>query len=94
MVYIDIIPAEIYPTPLRAKAESVLGVFNYLAQILSIYSVPYILELSGGGSFFLFGSLLALFLTWGFIFIPETKGIKLEDMDEVFKSWRRWKKVI
>lgn len=50
-----------------------------------------------GQLFFLFAGLLSFFFLWIFIFLPETKGVKLEDMHLVFDEktvfYQRWKPV-
>lgn len=38
----------------------------------------------GYGTYFLFASFMVLMGFWAFFFIPETKGLSLEDMDRIF----------
>lgn len=38
----------------------------------------------GYGTYFFFASLMILMGIWAFFFIPETKGLSLEDMDKLF----------
>ncbi|KAL0634272.1 hypothetical protein Q9L58_006809 [Maublancomyces gigas] len=38
----------------------------------------------GYGTYFFFASLMILMGIWAFFFIPETKGLSLEDMDRLF----------
>lgn len=38
----------------------------------------------GYGTYFFFASLMVLMGTWAFFFVPETKGLTLEDMDKLF----------
>lgn len=64
---------------------------DWLGQYCSIKIAPLILELPGGSPFFFYAGLLALFVVWGFLMIPETKGYKLEDIDALFKTWKRWR---
>ena len=89
-----IIPAEIYPQHVRAKSETVGALFEGAFNILSVKLAPVILHSqSGGGTFFIFGALLTVFLVWIFVSFPETKGLALEDVDVVFSTWKRWKPI-
>jgi hypothetical protein len=47
----------------------------------------------GGAPFFLYAGFDLLFLIWGFILVPETKGYRLEDIGVLFKSWKRWRAI-
>lgn len=38
----------------------------------------------GYGTYFFFATLMVLMGAWAFFFIPETKGLSLEDMDRLF----------
>lgn len=38
----------------------------------------------GYGAFFFFGAVLVLMGVWAFFFVPETKGVTLEEMDALF----------
>lgn len=38
----------------------------------------------GYGTYMFFGSLMVLMGIWAFFFIPETKGLTLEEMDRLF----------
>lgn len=90
-----VIPAEIYPQEIRAKAETVGAAFEGLFQILSIKMAPVIIEkLSTGNVFFLYMSLLSFYFCWIFVCLPETKGLGLEQIHLAFSTWKRWKPVV
>lgn len=38
----------------------------------------------GYGAYFFFASILLLMGVWAFLFVPETKGVTLEEMDALF----------
>jgi hypothetical protein len=38
----------------------------------------------GYGMYFIFGAILAAMGVWAFFFVPETKGVSLEEMDALF----------
>jgi hypothetical protein len=90
-----VIPAEVYPTNIRAKAETISGIIEGIFQIASIKLAPVLIDkLPGGRLFYLFAGLLTMFFTWAFICLPESKGIALENMDIVFQNWKRWQPVV
>jgi hypothetical protein len=89
-----VLPAEIYSQNLRSKSETVGAVFGGTFQIISIKVAPLIIEyLPNGGMFFLYAGFLSFFLIWIFISLPETKGIKLEDMEIAFSNRKRWQPI-
>jgi hypothetical protein len=88
-----ILPQEIYPQLLRAKCNSLSGSADWLGQYITIKLAPLILAMSGGSPFFLYAGFNLLFLLWGFVLIPETKGYRLEDIGDLFKDWKRWRVV-
>ena len=88
-----VLPSEIYPLNIRAKAQSIGAVVDWGFQVVSIKIYPYIIGLSNGGLYFVSAGLLTLFLVWIVIFLPETKGLGLEDVDLAFDTFPRWRKV-
>ena len=87
------LPAEIYPLNIRAKAQSIGAVTDWTFQVVSIKMYPYLMDLPYGGIYFLSAGLLTLFLVWIVFFLPETKGLHLEDVDLAFDLFPRWKQV-
>lgn len=47
-------------------------------------SVPYMITNIGYGTYFLFAACLTLAVPFVYFFVPETKGLSLEDMDVLF----------
>ena len=47
-------------------------------------TTPYMITSLGYGMYFVFGGILLGMGVWAFIFVPETKGISLEEMDSLF----------
>ena len=68
---------------------------QWLGQFTIVYSTPYMMENITYGTFFLFGSSVLFGIIFSFVFIPETKGLALEDMDILFSqkglaiTWRK-----
>lgn len=47
-------------------------------------TTPYMITSLGYGTYMLFGALMIIMGFWALFFIPETKGLTLEDMDRLF----------
>lgn len=52
-----------------------------LTQFIITKSLPYIFTSMGYGTWFFFGTWLLIAMTWAFFFLPETKGVSIEQMD-------------
>jgi hypothetical protein len=68
---------------------------QWLGQFTIVYSTPYMMTNITYGTFFLFGFSVLFGIVFSFAFIPETKGLSLEDMDILFNqsgfafTWRK-----
>ena len=47
-------------------------------------TTPYMITSLGYGTYFFFGSLMICMGIWAYLFIPETKGKTLEEMEALF----------
>ena len=47
-------------------------------------SVPYMITNIGFGTYFVFASFLSISIPFVYFLVPETKGLSLEDMDQLF----------
>ncbi|KIY71511.1 general substrate transporter [Cylindrobasidium torrendii FP15055 ss-10] len=79
-----VIVAEIYPISIRSKGVSVATSSNWMNNFIVGQVTPSMLDHIGYGTFIFFG--LFAFLGGCFIFflVPETKGVTLEEMEELF----------
>ncbi|KAF9030975.1 general substrate transporter [Hymenopellis radicata] len=79
-----IIVAEIFPLSIRGKGMSIGSSSNWMNNFIVGQVTPSMLEHIGYGTFVFFG--LFSFLGGCFIwfFVPETKGVSLEEMEELF----------
>lgn len=57
---------------------------QWLAQFIVVYSLPYMVACITYGTFIFFGSCTVVAIVFAFLFVPETKGVPLEDMDLIF----------
>lgn len=57
---------------------------TWLGSFIIARSTPYMISDLGYGAYFFFASILVAMGIWSFFFVPETKGITLEEMDALF----------
>jgi hypothetical protein len=53
-------------------------------QFVIAKSTPYMISSMGYGTYFLFASFMTIAFLWVYFLLPETKGIRLEEMDALF----------
>jgi MFS family permease len=76
--------SEVLPTRVRAGGMAAATCVQWLSQFIVVYSLPHMILGIQYGTFMFYGcwSVIAIAFTW--FFIPETKGVQLEDMDLLF----------
>jgi MFS family permease len=76
--------SEVFPLGVRAKGISIGGSLNWLNNFAIGQATPDMVAGMGYGTFIFFGAIC--FIAAGFVwwFVPETKNLTLEEMDEVF----------
>jgi len=80
--------AEIYPLNVRAKAISLTTGSNWLVGIVMSYMLELITPLGIHGVFYLFSGLTLLAVIFVYLFCPETRGVALEEIEEVFDNFQ------
>ncbi|KAE8207212.1 hypothetical protein CF335_g1308 [Tilletia laevis] len=77
-------PAEIFPSSLRAKGVALSTVSNWFNNFIIGLITPPLIQSTGYGAFVFFAvfSFLSLFFT--IFVVPETRGVTLEQMDNLF----------
>lgn len=79
-----ILTGELFPTHVRAKCISLSVSSNWIWNFLVGYFSPTITDKIGTKYGFVFGSCCAMGVLFIFFFIPETRGLSLESMDEMW----------
>ena len=76
---------EIIPTRLRAKACAVEQLANWVVNFAIAFTAPIFLRASPSGAYFSYGfsTVVAVILC---VFIPETKGRSLEEIEGLFEK--------
>ncbi|KAH8201274.1 hypothetical protein TruAng_004591 [Truncatella angustata] len=79
-------PAEIFPSSLRAKGVSISSGSNWLNNFIIGLITPPLVQNTGFGAYVFFAVFSLLSLVWAYFCVPETAGKTLEQMDEVFND--------
>ncbi|EFY92295.1 MFS monosaccharide transporter, putative [Metarhizium acridum CQMa 102] len=78
-------PAEIFPSSLRAKGVSISTCSRKLIRLQGLITPPMV-QNTGFGAYVFFAVFCFLSFAWTFYFVPETNGKTLEQMDDLFKD--------
>ncbi|KAG0662721.1 Plasma membrane low glucose sensor [Maudiozyma exigua] len=87
-----VISGELYPLGIRAKCAAICAATNWLVNFICAFITPYIVDVKdhtsniGSKIFFIWGSLNALGVITVYFMVYETKGLVLEDIDEIYKK--------
>merc|ERR1719436_1354689 len=78
-------PSEIFPMDVKEKAMSTSVGSQWLANFLIAFLVPYQVQLfSLYGTFIFYAVCLVVIFLLVFFLVPETKGVPMEEMDNLF----------
>ena len=82
-----ILVSEVFPLKIRGIAMSICTVSNFAFNFFVVGSFPILLHRVGGAwTFWMFGFVSLLCIIFVYFFVPETKGISLEQIES---NWRR-----
>ncbi|KAK7414330.1 hypothetical protein QQX98_006772 [Neonectria punicea] len=79
-----IVSAEIFPGALRTLTGTFSADCQWLTQFAITKALPYIFKSFGYGTWYFFACWMIIASVWAFVFLPETKGKTLEEMDVMF----------
>jgi len=79
-------PAEIFPSALRAKGMAYSTMSNWLNNFIIGLITPPLVQNTGYGTYVFFCLFCTFSFVWCWFFVPETNGRTLEEMDYVFKD--------
>ncbi|KAJ5690314.1 hypothetical protein N7462_004706 [Penicillium macrosclerotiorum] len=80
-----IICSEIYPLQVRGISMGICTATHWLFNFVIARSVPYMISNITYGTYFLFAACSTLSIPFVWFFIPETKGVPLEEVDVLFE---------
>ncbi|SCU77367.1 LANO_0A00188g1_1 [Lachancea nothofagi CBS 11611] len=85
-----VVVGEIYPLRVRAKSVAVCAASNWLFNFAIAYATPYLVDTQYGNLqakvFFIWGGCTFLCFLFVYFFVYETKGLTLEQIDELFET--------
>ncbi|KAJ5005122.1 Quinate permease [Colletotrichum sp. SAR 10_66] len=76
-----IFASEVLPNRVRTLGMMIAVCAQWLAQFIVVYSLPHMINKITWGTFLFFGTCTVVAFIFAFLFVPETKGVPLEDMD-------------
>lgn len=76
--------SEIYPLRARAKAISISTASDWIFNFAVALIVPVMTKNTGYGTYVLFTITCFIMVAFTYLFVPETKGLTLEEMDKAF----------
>lgn len=91
--------SEVNNNKIRTLAMMCAVCTQWLAQFIVVYSLPYMMNSITYGTFIFFGTCTVIAFIFAYFFVPETKGVVLEDMDLLFgkdapifakAAWKRY----
>ncbi|KAI6849200.1 general substrate transporter [Hortaea werneckii] len=77
-------PSEILPLKLRQRGSSVSTACNWICNFIIVYITPPAIQNIGYRTYIIFAVLNTTWLPIIYFFFPETKGLALEDVDQLF----------
>ncbi|CEJ93286.1 Putative Quinate permease [[Torrubiella] hemipterigena] len=78
--------SEIFPIDIRMLCTAITTADQWFWSFLVSRTTPYMITSLGYGTYMFFGALMVIMGFWALFFIPETKGLSLEDMDRLFST--------
>ncbi|KAK8142728.1 hypothetical protein G3M48_008344 [Beauveria asiatica] len=79
-----VLPSEIFNLGNRSKAMAITTSCTWMCNFIIGLVTPDMLESFGWGTYIFFAAFCLLAFLFTYLFVPETKGKSLEDMDEIF----------
>lgn len=76
--------SEIFPLDIRMLCVAITTCTTWIGSFTIARITPHMITSLGYGTYFFFGAVLVLMGVWALFFVPETKGVSLEDMDGLF----------
>jgi len=76
---------------MRSLAQACAASSNWLWNFLISRFTPQMFASMGYGVYFFFASLMILSIFFVFFLLPETKGVPLESMDQLFEERPTWR---
>ena len=83
-VVIWVYTSEIFPTKIRGTAVSIATMVLWFSNVIIAQAFPWMMSVMGGGAFYTFGVLSGLAFLFVLLMLPETKGLTLEEIENMW----------
>ncbi|KAJ2722852.1 hypothetical protein GGI07_003039 [Coemansia sp. Benny D115] len=85
-----LVQSEIFAQGIRSKAGSIATATNWVSNfVISVTFLTMTLHITASGTFWLYAGILFFGLIFVYLRVPETKGLKLEDVQQLFMGGQR-----
>jgi len=81
-----VILAEIYPNKVRGRCMAIGTMVVWLSDFMVSQTFPWMAEIFGKGTFYMYGVICATAFGFVLLFLPETKGKTLEEIEQMWKA--------
>ncbi|PKA46444.1 Hexose carrier protein HEX6 [Apostasia shenzhenica] len=89
-----LVTSEIFPLEIRSAGQSIQVAINLLSTFAVAQSVLALLCGMKAGIFFMFAGWVLMMTTFVFLLLPETKGVALDHMVDLWKEHWYWKRYV
>ncbi|CAD6343299.1 unnamed protein product [Miscanthus lutarioriparius] len=89
-----LVPTEICPLEIRSAGQSIVIAVIFLVTFLIGQTFLAMLCHLKFGTFFLFGGWVCVMTLFVYLFLPETKQLPMEQMEQVWRSHWFWKRIV
>nr|GEY79527.1 hexose carrier protein HEX6 [Tanacetum cinerariifolium] len=89
-----LIPSEIFPLEIRSAGQGITVAAGFLFTFIVAQTFLAMLCHLKSGTFFFFGGWVAVMTVFVYLFLPETKNVPIETMDQIWKQHWFWKRYV
>ncbi|KAL5728406.1 Hexose carrier protein hex6 [Ranunculus cassubicifolius] len=89
-----LIPSEIFPLEIRSAGQSINIAVGFVFTFIIAQTFLSMLCKFKAGIFFFFGGWVIVMTVFVHLFLPETKGLPIEKMDQVWRDHWFWKNIV